>query len=169
MVSALTIFELDEMMARYASYQDLAESIRLKFTNPKSTLKELFSRLIFNVLTGNTDDHARNHAAFWDGKQLTLTPAYDICPQNRTGREASQAMKILGDRNLSRLDLCLESAANYSLSNDAALAIVTNQISVIKDKWETICNEANFDQTNRNLYWGRQFLNPFSIEGFEKI
>lgn len=28
-------------------------------------------------------DHARNHAAFWDGTQLSLTPAYDICPQAR--------------------------------------------------------------------------------------
>lgn len=169
MVSALTIFELDEMMARYASYEHLAEAIRINFTNPKSTLTELFSRLVFNVLTGNTDDHARNHAAFWDGEQLTLTPAYDICPQNRTGREASQAMKILGDRNLSRIDLCLESAALYALSSDNALAIVKHQISVIRDKWEAICDAAKLDQTSRNFYWGRQFLNPFSIEGFEKF
>ena len=167
MVSALTIFELDELMARYASYEDLAESIRLNFTNPKSTLRELFGRLVFNVLSGNTDDHARNHAAFWDGNQLTLTPAYDICPQNRTGREASQAMQIRGDRNLSKLELCVESAANYSLSGEDARAIVSDQISIIKNKWESICDEANFDQTSRKIYWGRQFLNPFSIEGFE--
>ncbi|MDT4936572.1 MAG: serine/threonine-protein kinase HipA [Pseudonocardiales bacterium] len=34
---------------------------------------------------GNNDDHARNHAAFWDGDRelLTLTPAYDITPQPR--------------------------------------------------------------------------------------
>jgi len=85
MVSALTLFDLDEMMARYASYETLAEIIRHRFTDPKNTLKELFSRLVFNILCGNTDDHARNHAAFWNGKELTLTPAYDICPQGRTG------------------------------------------------------------------------------------
>jgi hypothetical protein len=27
-----------------------------------------------------TSVHARNHAAFWDGAELTLTPAFDICP-----------------------------------------------------------------------------------------
>ena len=91
MVSALTLFSLDDMMARYASYETLSEIIRHRFTNPKHTLKELFSRLIFNILCGNTDDHARNHAAFWDGKALTLTPAYDICPQGRTGNEASRS------------------------------------------------------------------------------
>jgi serine/threonine-protein kinase HipA len=63
MVSALTMLGLDEMMARYASYEDLAELIRHRFTNPKGTLKELYGRICFNVLCGNTDDHARNHAA----------------------------------------------------------------------------------------------------------
>ncbi|MFN7477961.1 MAG: type II toxin-antitoxin system HipA family toxin, partial [Burkholderiales bacterium] len=92
MVSALTIFELDEMMAAYASYEKLAEIIRHRFVNSTATLHELFSRIVFNILCGNTDDHARNHAAFWDGHQLALTPAYDICPQSRVGQQASQAM-----------------------------------------------------------------------------
>ena len=77
MVSALTLFELDEMMAAYASYEKLAEIIRHRFSEPKATLRELFSRIVFNILSGNTDDHARNHAAFWNGNQLSLTPAYD--------------------------------------------------------------------------------------------
>jgi hypothetical protein len=52
MVSALTMLELDEMHARYASYQDLAETIRIRFTAVPETLSELFSRLCFNVLVG---------------------------------------------------------------------------------------------------------------------
>ena len=46
-VSALTMLELDEMMARYASYEDLAEIIRKRFSNPQQNLKELFCRIIF--------------------------------------------------------------------------------------------------------------------------
>lgn len=64
MVSALTIFGLDEMMARYASYEELCTNIRHGFTAPEATLLELYSCLVFNILVGNTDDHARNHAAF---------------------------------------------------------------------------------------------------------
>ena len=78
MVSVLTLLGLDGMMARYASYETFAEIIRHRFTDPKATLEEMFSRLVFNILCGNTDDHARNHAAFWNGKELTLTPAYEI-------------------------------------------------------------------------------------------
>ncbi|HEV7285017.1 MAG TPA: HipA domain-containing protein, partial [Kaistia sp.] len=54
MVSALTMLGLDEMMARYASYQDLAEIIRHRFTEPSATLRELFARIVFNILCGNT-------------------------------------------------------------------------------------------------------------------
>jgi serine/threonine protein kinase HipA of HipAB toxin-antitoxin module len=43
----------------------------------------------FNILVGDTDDHARNHAAFWDGKLLELTPAYDICPSGARGLSPS--------------------------------------------------------------------------------
>jgi serine/threonine-protein kinase HipA len=47
MVSALTLFALDDMMARYASYETLSEIIRHRFANPRPTLKEMFSRLVF--------------------------------------------------------------------------------------------------------------------------
>ncbi len=164
MVSALTILGLNEMMARYASYQDLAEVIRHQFTSPRATLKELFSRLIFNILSGNTDDHARNHAAFWDGYMLTLTPAYDICPQSRTGNMASQAMLISGDNRLSRIAGCLEATHHFLLSGKEAMAIVEKQITVIGRHWDVVCTEAGLNKIDRALLGGRQFLNPFVFE-----
>lgn len=164
MVSALTLFGLDDMMARYASYETLSEIIRHRFTNPKPTLKEMFSRLVFNILCGNTDDHARNHAAFWDGKALTLTPAYDICPQGRTGNEASQAMLIYGDNNLSMLKTCFETAHNFLLSAEEARNIFHSLIAVIEKNWETVCEEAELNEVDKQLLWKRQFLNPYSVE-----
>ncbi len=164
MVSALTIFGLDDMMARYASYEKLAEIIRQRFSDPKDTLKELFSRLVFNILCGNTDDHARNHAAFWNGRELTLTPAYDICPQSRTGNEASQAMLISGSNNLSQLKLCLQAAKHFLLSDEDARAIFDHQMKTIEQNWHGVCDEADLNKVDRSLLWGRQFLNPFSTE-----
>ena len=163
MVSALTILGLDEMMARYASYEKLAEIIRHRFSDPKDTLKELFSRLVFNILCGNTDDHARNHAAFWNGKELTLTPAYDICPQGRTGNEASQAMSITGGKNFSQLKLCLEAAKHFHLSDEDARAIFGHLVEAIEQNWKVVCDEADLNDADRSLLWGRQFLNPYSI------
>jgi len=162
-VSALTLFGLDDMMARYASYETLSEIIRHRFVEPKKTLKELFMRLVFNVLSGNTDDHARNHAAFWNGKALSLTPAYDICPQGRSGNEASQAMLISGNSNLSQLKSCLESANNFLISEDEANAIFDKTISAIQNNWDEVCEEAEVNDVDRQLLKERQFLNPFSM------
>ena len=165
MVSALTLFGLDEMMARYASYEDLAEIIRHRFTAPKATLHELYGRLAFNILCGNTDDHARNHAAFWDGEHLALTPAYDICPQNRTGNVASQAMLISGDTRASTLATCLQAAPNFQLSRKAARDIIVRQIGAIRDGWDDTCEEAALTELERNLFGQRIFLNDFIFEG----
>jgi serine/threonine-protein kinase HipA len=152
------------MMAAYAGYDLLAEVVRHRFAKPRETLRELFGRLTFNILCGNTDDHARNHSAFWDGSTLALTPAYDICPQSRTGGEASQAMRIIGDRNLSRLNLCLEAAPKFQLSEDEAIAIIAAQIQSIAANWTAVCAEAGLSAVDRNLLWGRQFLNPYAFE-----
>ena len=164
MVSALTLLGLDDMMARYASYETLSEIIRHRFTHPKHTLKELFSRLVFNILCGNTDDHARNHAAFWDGKALTLTPAYDICPQGRTGNVASQAMLISGNNNLSQLRTCLETAHNFLLSEEEARETFGALTAVIEQNWDAVCEEAELNEVDKKLLWRRQFLNPYSVE-----
>lgn len=166
MVSALTLLALDEMMAAYASYEDLADLIRHRFTEPRATLHELFARLVFNILCGNTDDHARNHAAYWDGVQLTLTPAYDICPQARAGREATQAMKILGDRRFSRLTLCMEAASRFQLSEAQAREIIDAQRRAVETHWRSVCDEAGLGGAEREALWGRQFLNPFALQDY---
>ncbi|WFU10340.1 type II toxin-antitoxin system HipA family toxin [Rhizobium sp. CB3090] len=167
MVSALTMLGLDEMMARYASYEDLAELIRHRFTAPKDTLKELYGRICFNVLCGNTDDHARNHAAFWDGRMLTLTPAYDICPQGRTGNEATQAMLIKGDVRASTLATCLAAAPDYHLKEAEASALIERQINVIAEHWQAVCDEADLNPVDRKLFAGRQFLNNYALDGLD--
>lgn len=165
MVSALTLLGLDEMMARYASYEVLAEIVRHRFSEPKATLRELYGRVVFNILCGNTDDHARNHAAFWDGAMLTLTPAYDICPQGRTGNEATQAMLIKGENRMSTLAACIDAAPDFRLSEDDAAAIIDNQIAAIAGKWDWACELALLSETDRRLFAGRQFFNAYCIEG----
>lgn len=166
-VSSLTLFELDEMFGHYASYEKLCEIIRHRFVEPKKTLKELFGRIVFNVLCGNTDDHARNHAAFWDGSRLTLTPAYDICPQVRTGNIANQAMFIIGDKKESQLQTCLLSSSNFLLSEKEALKIVQHQMANIVKYWGQVCEEAEISLVDQKLLSRRQFFNPYVFENLD--
>jgi serine/threonine-protein kinase HipA len=164
MVSALTILGLSELEVRYATYPDLADAIRSRFTEPKASLVELFSRITFNVLVGNTDDHGRNHAAFWDGAMLTLTPAYDICPSPRSGGETTQAMAIgRSGYKMSQLVGCVDNASEYFVSRVEARAVIDNQLTVIEATWNEVCDMGGLTQVERTALWGRQFLNDYAL------
>lgn len=166
LVSAPTVLGLDEFGGRYATYWELADSIRARFTDPDLTLRELFSRITFNVLVGNTDDHPRNHAAFWDGRGLSLTPTYDLCPQPRIGRETAQAMAIAPDGfRRSELAGCIERAGTYHLDAAEARSIVHQQIDTIAANWAEVCDAARLTEVERMSLWEREFMNPSVLAG----
>lgn len=167
MVSALTLFGLDELQAHHASYAELAEIIRSRFTAPQAALRELYGRMVFNVLCGNTDDHARNQSAFWDGAMLTLTPAYDICPQARNNREANQSLIIADGVRRSQLEVCRTAAAHFLLTDKAARTIIGQTAETIRSGWTEASDEARLSKIELDFLWQRQFLNPYAFEGYE--
>jgi serine/threonine-protein kinase HipA len=166
LVSSLTLFGLDELSGRHASYAELADIIRARFADPQATLRELYKRMVFNILVGNTDDHARNHAAFWDGRQLHLTPAYDICPQARNNPEANQAINIADQNRASQLEVCRLAARHFLLRDEDARAIIDGQVAAIRENWQAVCDEAGLSPVDRAFLWRRQFLNAYAFEGY---
>lgn len=173
-VSALTVLGLGPVTeGRYATYYELADIVRGRFTKADATLRELFGRIVFNICVGNTDDHARNHAAFWDGAtaELSLCPAYDICPQERSGGEASQAMAIRpgAGGKLSNLANCVEAAPIYHLTSAEARAIIDAQLHTIRTQWEDAAEEARLTAGDRRRMWGGMVLNPYCLEGYDPI
>ena len=168
MVSALTILGLIPMAGHHAEYHKLAFRLRSEGSAPVDDTHELFARISFNILVGNTDDHARNHAAFWDGTHLELTPAYDIAPQPRSGGETSQAMEIGDDHyRMSNLRGLTDRADEYLLSPAQAREIVDNQIDAIHENWNEVCDNARLSDLERSELMGRQFLNPYALEDYE--
>jgi serine/threonine-protein kinase HipA len=166
MVSALTILGLDDFTgARYGSYAVLADQIRRSFTNPAATLRELFARIVFNVLVGNTDDHPRNHAAFVNGDgTLTLTPAYDLCPQPRSVPQANQAMVIgRGGERSSQLNTCLAACEVYLLTTAEAKEIIDAQVEIIRTQWLDAADNAQLTELDRRQLFGREILNEFAF------
>ena len=165
-VSALTVMGLNTFPGgRYATYDGLADQIRRSFAEPDATLRELFGRISFNILCGNTDDHGRNHAAFFDERGLELTPPYDICPQARAGTNANQAMAYGREgQRVSRLRPLLESAFVYHLDTTEAQAIVDAQVQEIRDSWDEVCDKAELTTEQRSAFFGGQFLNRFAFE-----
>lgn len=165
MVSALTLMGLDEFEAHYGSYEDLAGILRRQGTEPTEMPRELFRRMVFNILIGNTDDHARNHAAFWNGSHLTLTPAYDIDPRPRWGREANQALRICGESRQSRVALAIEAGPKFGFTARQAEDIICDQVDVIRKHLTVLFEEAGLSDADRQQLVNRAILNPYVFEG----
>lgn len=124
MLSALSLLQLDDTEARLAGYPDFAEVLRQWSRDPARDCQELFRRMVFNLLVGNTDDHARNHAAFWDGERLSLTPAYDLVPTPRAGQEGRQAMRVGAHGPAATLSNAYSEAGRFGLLPGEAKQIV---------------------------------------------
>jgi serine/threonine-protein kinase HipA len=66
---------------------------------------------------------------------------------------------------LDQLTRCLTAAPNFLLSSDKAKTIIANQINIIQQRFQSVCDEAELPEIDRRLMWRRQFLNPFAFYG----
>lgn len=101
------------------SYPELAQLLRRRGVTAddlnRQQMRELFRRLIFNILIDNTDDHEKNHALLLtDAQHYVLSPAYDVLP---TGQALGyQAMSVGQDGAVSSIENALSMASAYWLS-----------------------------------------------------
>jgi serine/threonine-protein kinase HipA len=167
MLSALTLLDLDDTEGTLASYPDLSEILLRHAQNATADRRELFRRMVFNILVGNEDDHAKNHACFWDGSRLRLTPAYDLLPQRRAGVEGRQAMIVgeLGPRGReSTLANALTSTARFGLDLDEAVAIAEDVLHVVRERWEQCFAAVQVPQIEIDALRGTSVLSPLAVE-----
>lgn len=164
-VSAATVLSMRAIVAaQHFSYVELADEIRARFINPDANLRELFSRIMFNILIGNTDDHARNHAAFLVHDGLDLTPAYDVAPQPRLG-ETARHPRFGNDANgrESRIAALIDAAPLYHLTAGQGREIADRQVEVIRRDWNEVCDTARLTYAQRESLLAGPILNPYAF------
>jgi len=77
-------------------------------------------------------------------------------------------MLIHGPHHDSRLSLCVDAADAFLLTREMADAIIDQQIAVIAERYDVICDEAGVPAVDRDLMRGRQFLNPYSLQDYRE-
>jgi serine/threonine-protein kinase HipA len=119
-------------------YPELARTLRRAGITQDDTnlhdARELFRRMVFNILIDNTDDHEKNHALLRqaDGT-YALSPAFDVLPAAQG--LGVQAMDV-GERGTeSSIDNAMSQAAAFGLRPDAAMKIVS-AIAGVVDQWK---------------------------------
>ena len=120
-----------------ASYLEIARVLIDHGANTNADLRELWSRIVFNMLVSNTDDHLRNHGfIFAPGRGWCLSNAYDMNPV-----PGSQGLKLNVSEadNAMDLDLARSVAPYFRISKSLADEIVTRSQAVVQ-QWPKIAN-----------------------------
>ncbi len=112
------------------------------------------------------DNHLRNHAAFWDGRQATLTPAFDLSPQRRSGdaRAIALAYDNDGNREASWAGL-LAAHGIYHFSRQQAAAELRSLRQALTDNLDDALDFGHVTTANHAALKGHQFLNPATFYG----
>jgi serine/threonine-protein kinase HipA len=108
------------------SYVELAQVLRRISAKPEQDVTELFRRMVFNLVAGNSDDHVKNHGVLHQGQGIwRLAPAFDLVAQlgSHTGY---QELAILPGQHASSLALALEAAPHFGLSRVRAQDAIQN-------------------------------------------
>jgi serine/threonine-protein kinase HipA len=106
-----------------ASYLDIARAIA-EFGEPtaiEEDLRQLFRRVVFNVLTANRDDHLRNHGFLRSSGGWRLAPAFDVNP---TPQKHEHVLALDGSLRTPDLEIVRETAPYYRLSTADADEVV---------------------------------------------
>ena len=122
-ISAQTVIQSqDASISDVYSYLLLADGLRMPQSGrPQQDCHELFRRMIFNVLTDNTDDHEKNHSLILNDGRWQLSPSYDAIPQ--MSGLGSQAMVIGNDGATATLENLMSAYSRFLLDRKAARAI----------------------------------------------
>jgi serine/threonine-protein kinase HipA len=129
------------------SYLEMVDFLTRNGANIESDLKELWQRIVYNILVSNTDDHLRNHGFILTDKGWILSPAFDINP-NEDG--VGLSLNISLDDNSQDLDLTLEVADYFRLTKEDALKIIENiKKSVIN--WRSVANKYKLPKSEQEL------------------
>lgn len=113
-----------------ASYLDLADVIMRQGVDVDADLRELWTRIVFNMLVSNTDDHLRNHGFLLiPHRGWALSPAYDMNPVPQ-----GDGLKLnVNERdNALDLELAREVAPIFRMPDADAVATITRLRTVVR-------------------------------------
>lgn len=120
-----------------ASYLEIARVLIDHGVQTNADLRELWTRIVFNLLVSNTDDHLRNHGFILvPGKGWCLSKAYDMNP---VADSYGLKLNISQADNAMDLELARSVAPYFRLKIDDANEIITRCQAVVR-QWPKIAS-----------------------------
>lgn len=152
-LSGLSFLQKDERERNFG-YPDFAEE--LWRIGDREGARKLFSRMVFNIRTHNTDDHARNIGFLVRESGITLSPAYDIVPTESTlgvGTSFAQAMTVGSSGREATLENVLSAVGKFGFSRHQAMEEIGKIMSCVAG-WREVYKECGVSKRDiRRLEW----------------
>jgi serine/threonine-protein kinase HipA len=124
-------------------------------------MRELFRRMVFNILLDNTDDHEKNHVLLAnDAQQYELSPAFDVLPSGQA--LGYQQMRVGVEGADSTLENALSMSNQFALKKDEAAAEVA-AVSKIVGTWQKHFAACGVRRRDIDAY-ALQIDRPFLLE-----
>ena len=130
--SAMTLLGKSDGQSEECSYLDIVSFMKSNGGSPKEDLKELWKRMLFNMLITNSDDHLRNHGFLLTEKGWVLSPLYDINPVPYGN---CLSLSIDGISNEISIENAIATAKYYGISVKEAEETANGMIHKIQGNW----------------------------------
>lgn len=161
-VHSLTAYVALRAAAERYGYPELAQLLRRRGVIDRDAyladMRELFRRMLFNILIDNTDDHEKNHALLMtDAQQYALAPAYDVLPSGQG--LGFQQMRVGEAEADSTVENALSMSRLFALHANQAVKEVRTVARVV-DKWKEHFKSQRVSRRDIELY-AEQIDRPF--------
>lgn len=133
-VSALTMLGLAKQDSPDASYAQIVRVIEQWSAHGQVTpqREELFSRMVFNILVTNDDDHLRNHAFVHDAGSWNLSPLYDVVPKPQVGTERYLHLGVGPQGRRATLGNAMAGYGDFGLTQARAAQLIDQVVGAVR-------------------------------------
>jgi serine/threonine-protein kinase HipA len=143
-------------------YPELAQLLRRRGMTDGDAyvadMREVFRRMVFNILIDNTDDHEKNHALLMtDAQQYELSPAFDILPSGQA--LGFQQIRVGEQEADSTVANALSMSAMYGLAKSEAVK-EAQAVAQTVDGWKQHFTACGVTRGDIELY-AEQIDRPF--------
>jgi serine/threonine-protein kinase HipA len=148
-MSALTAVRGSDNETR--SYLDIVDALRRVGARVDLDLKQLWRRVVFNILVSNTDDHLRNHGFLREVGGWRLAPAYDLNPMPVDVKPRVHALAIDEFDANAALATALAVAPSFGIAKLADARAIVRNIGTAVARWREVAakNGINPNQIDR--------------------
>jgi len=166
MVSALTVLRASDSATDRSrwSYPLLADALTRVDVDHARSKRDLFSRMVFNALISNADDHPRNHALIADARGWRLSPAYDLLPHSQVAQDRMLGMQIGDEGRAATASNLLSASPRFGVQKSEAEVLIDRMRTLVSHRWYPLCRSVGMTEADCGM-----IESAFDFEGFGTV